>query len=156
MCDFFDFIEKKFKLNIVIALHPKCEKKREIKKLFHNRKCLIDSTHKIVSECKYVFVHPSTTSISIPIIFKKPLIFLTTNELMKNLEWRMRLERRKSLLNQPFINISKNEFKDFKISENFDKRGYKNYLDLFVKCCNRKICDKSFWEDLNFSIFGKT
>lgn len=155
MSDFFDFIEKKFKLNIVIALHPKCEKKREIKKLFHNRKCLIDSTHKIVSECKYVFVHPSTTSISIPIIFKKPLIFLTTNELMKNLEWRMRLERRKSLLNQPFINVSKNEFKDIKISENFDKKGYKNYLDLFVKCCNRKVCDKSFWEDLNFSIFGK-
>ena len=114
--------------------------------------CLIDRTHKLVSECKYAFVHPSTTSISIPIIFKKPLIFLITNELMKNLEWRMRLERRKFLLNQPFINVSTNEFNDYKLSQNFDKRGYKNYLNLFVKCCNKKICDNSFWEDLNSSI----
>ena len=155
MNNFFKFIEKKFKLNVVIALHPKCEKKKEIKKLFNNRKCLIDKTHKLVSECKYVFVHPSTTSIGIPVIFKKPIIFLTTNELMKNLEWRMRLERRKFLLNQPFINISNNEFDNFKLSENFDRKGYNNYIDLFIKSCNRKVCDKSYWEDLNLSIFGK-
>ena len=152
MNNFFTFIEKKFKLGIIIALHPKCKKKKELKKLFNNRMCLIDRTHKLVSECKYAFVHPSTTSISIPIIFKKPLIFLITNELMKNLEWRMRLERRKFLLNQPFINVSTNEFNDYKLSQNFDKRGYKNYLNLFVKCCNKKICDNSFWEDLNSSI----
>ena len=155
MNNFFKFIEKKFELNIIIALHPKCEKKKEIKKLFNNRKCFIDKTHKLVSECKYVFVHPSTTSIGIPVIFKKPIIFLTTNELMKNLEWRMRLERRKFLLNQPFINISNNEFDNFKLSENFDRKGYNNYIDLFIKSCNRKVCDKSYWEDLNLSIFGK-
>ncbi len=152
MNNFFLFIEKKYKLNVIIALHPKCEKKKEIKKFFNNRKCIIDKTHKLVSECKYVFVHPSTTSISIPIIFKKPLIFLITNELMKNLEWKMRLERRKFLLNQPFINISMNKFNDFKLSQNFDRNGYKNYLKLFVKCCDRKICNKSFWEDLNLNI----
>ena len=78
-----------------------------------------------------------------------------TNELMKNLEWRMRLERRRFLLNQPFINVSTNEFNDLKLSENFDRKGYDNYLDLFNKCCNRKVCNKSFWEDLNLSIFGK-
>ena len=149
MNNFFKFIEKKFELNIIIALHPKCEKKKEIKKLFNNRKCFIHKTHKLVSECKYVFVHPSTTSISIPIIFKKPLTFLVTNELMKNLEWRMRLERRKFLINQPIINVSTSEFNDYELSQNFDKRGYKNYLNLFVKCCNKKICDNSFWKDLN-------
>ena len=67
----------------------------------------------------------------------------------------MRLERRKFLLNQPFINISNNEFDNFKLSENFDRKGYINYLDLFIKSCNRKVCDKSYWEDLNLSIFGK-
>ena len=131
------------------------KKKKEIKKLFENRKCFINKTHKLVSNCKFVFSHPSTTSISIPLIYKKPLTFLMTNELMKNLEWRMRLERRRFLLNQPFINVSTNEFNDLKLSENFDRKGYDNYLDLFNKCCNRKVCNKSFWEDLNLSIFGK-
>ncbi len=148
MNNFFTFVERKFKLDIIIALHPKCEKKKEIKKLFNNRKCVIHRTHKLVSECKYAFVHPSTTSISIPIIFKKPLIFLTTNELMKNFIWRMRLERRKFFLNQSIINVSTTKYKDYKLSQNIDRKGYKNYLNLFVKCCNRKICNNSFWKDL--------
>ena len=144
MNNFFTFVERKFKLDIIIALHPKCEKKKEIKKLFNNRKCVIHRTHKLVSECKYAFVHPSTTSISIPVIFKKPLIFLTTNELMKNFIWRMRLERRKFFLNQSIINVSTTKYKDYKLSQNIDRKGYKNYLNLFVKCCNRKICNNSF------------
>lgn len=152
MNNFFKFIEKKYKLKIIIALHPKCTKRKEIKKLFDNKRCLINKTHKLVSECKFVFAHPSTTSINIPLIFKKPITFLVTNELMKNLEWRMRLERRKFLLNQPFINISTKEFNDFKLSQNFDKKGYDKYLNLFVKCCNRKVCVNSFWEDLDSSL----
>ena len=43
MNNFFTFVERKFKLDIIIALHPKCEKK-EIKKLFNNRKCVIHKT----------------------------------------------------------------------------------------------------------------
>ena len=31
MNNFFKFIEKKFKLNVVIALHPKCKKKKKLK-----------------------------------------------------------------------------------------------------------------------------
>ena len=61
----------------------------------------------------------------------------------------MSLERRKLLLNQPFINVSNNEFNDCELSQNFDKRGYNNYLSLFVKSCNKKICNNSFWKDLN-------
>ena len=64
----------------------------------------------------------------------------------------MRLERRKFFLNQSIINVSTTKYKDYKLSQNIDRKGYKNYLNLFVKCCNRKICNNSFWKDLYLCI----
>ena len=115
MNNFFSFFEKKFNMKILIALHPKCEHKKVIKRLFNNRLCFIKKSHELVSKCKYVFAHPSTTSINIPMIYKKPIFFLMTEELMENFLWKMRLERRKHFLNQPIINISnESNFVNFK------------------------------------------
>lgn len=150
MNNFFRFYEKKFKTKIIIALHPKCEKIKAVKKLFSNRLCLIDKTHDLVSKCDYAFAHPSTTSINIPIIYKKPLTFIVTNELLQNFEWKMRLERRKHFLKQPVLNVSnKKEYLNFEPKMNIDKQGYQKYLKYFVKSCNKKKCKNSFWEDLN-------
>jgi hypothetical protein len=153
MNNFFLFFEKKFNIKILIALHPKCQNKKIIKKLFNNRPCFIEKSHELVSRCKYVFVHPSTTAINIPIIYKKPVFFLMTEELMQNFLWKMRLERRKLFLNQPVINISdKSNFMHFVPTNNIDRQGYKKYLNYFIKSCSKKICDKSVWEEVNNSI----
>ena len=153
MNEFFSFFEKKFNMKILIALHPKCENKKVIKKLFNNRLCFLEKSHELVSKCKYVFAHPSTTSINIPMIYKKPIFFLMTEELMKNFLWKMRFERRKYFLKQPIINISdKSNFLNFRPLEKIDFKGYRKYLNYFVKSCKRKTCTKSIWEDLNISI----
>ena len=74
-----------------------------------------------------MFLHPSTTALNLPVIYKKPAIFLTSNELLKRLEFRARIERRKIIFNQPFINLSNHKaFKYPKNLNHIDHEGYKN------------------------------
>ena len=78
----------------------------DYKKRFFNRKCYIGKSHELVKRCKNVILHPSTTSLNLPILYNKPLIFLTSNELLKQLEWGARIARRKLIFSNSFINIS--------------------------------------------------
>ncbi len=71
---FFSKIEKKFKLKVKIALHPKNYLPQ---KYFFGRSTYLGSTAKLVRESKFVFAHTSL-SISYAILNLKPLIFLNS------------------------------------------------------------------------------
>ncbi len=144
---FFDFFEKKYKTKILISLHPRTTQISINKKYFNNRKCFIDKSHKLVSSCKYVFLHPSTTALNLPIIYKKPAIFLTTDELLERLELKARIERRKLNFDQPFINLSK--FKTYNYPKNFnyiDHEGYKKYMNDFIGSRNNNLKRGIWWD----------
>jgi hypothetical protein len=147
--NFFNFFEKKFETEIIICVHPRVENINEYKKRFFNRKCYLGKSHELVKCSKNVILHPSTTSLNLPIIYNKPLIFLTTNELMKQLEWRTRIERRKLILNNNFINIS--NFKEETLPKNLFKintQEYKSYMNKFIKC-NESNRNSNAWKDFN-------
>ena len=71
---FFSKIEKKFKLKVKIALHPK---NYLSKKYFFGRSSSFGNTAKLVSESQFVFAHTSL-SISYAVLNYKPLIFLNS------------------------------------------------------------------------------
>ena len=83
MNNFFSILEKKLKLKVVIALHPTCRIKK-YKLFFNNRTCIKNETAHLVRDSELVFTHPSTTAINFPIIYNKPLVILTTNEMNKS------------------------------------------------------------------------
>ena len=144
---FFKTFEKKFKTKIVIALHPRTTNISTNKRYFNNRKCFVNKSHELVSNCKYVFLHPSTTALNLPVIYKKPAIFLTSNELLKRLEFRARIERRKIIFNQPFINLSNHKaFKYPKNLNHIDHEGYKKYMSNFISSRKNNF-KRGFWGD---------
>lgn len=79
LLNFFDNLEKKFNLKIIIAAHPKAIKKNNIK-MFSPRRVFFDKTYKLIEHCKFVIALRSS-AINYAVIYKKPIIFLTGKDL---------------------------------------------------------------------------
>lgn len=79
---FFDHIENKFNLKVVIAAHPKANYKT--KNPFQNRPIYFDKTCELVKDSEFVVAHAST-SISFAILHKKPIYFLSTTGIMQTM-----------------------------------------------------------------------
>lgn len=79
MNNFFDMIETKLNLKVVIAAHPKSEYKEDA---FHNRKMIKFETENLVRDSQLVIVH-SSLSVDFAILNFKPIMFTYTNELKK-------------------------------------------------------------------------
>ena len=78
---FFEGIEKDLQKKIIIAANPKSNVKK-ISKIFNNRKVLINKTFDLIRESKLVIAHKST-AISFAVLLKKPILFITSNEINK-------------------------------------------------------------------------
>ena len=76
----FDEIERKYGKRIVIAAHPSCYDKYLNGRVFGNREILQGQTLELVKGSWAVIAHNST-AISFPIIYNKPLILVTTEDM---------------------------------------------------------------------------
>ena len=119
LLNFFDNLEKKFNLKIIIAAHPKAIKKNNIK-MFSPRRVFFDKTYKLIEHCKFVILLRSS-AINYAVIYKKPIIFLTGKE----------------LTDAQNISISSiaNHFNQtpFNINSKFDRNRFNRYLDFKKK-----------------------
>lgn len=79
--NFFDYIEKKYNLTVVVAAHPKAVGYKTDNP-FCGRKIIFGKTCELVKESKFVLTHHST-AISYPILFNKPIVFLNSKELKR-------------------------------------------------------------------------
>lgn len=75
---FFNIIEKKYKIEIIIAAHPKSNHKINY---FNNRKIYKYKTAELVKYCEFVIAEYSS-SISYPILYQKPILFFSTNDII--------------------------------------------------------------------------
>ena len=64
---------------MVVALHPKSEQNEF---LFNNRRCFKYKTGQLVNDSEFVITHGST-SVSFAVLFKKPILFIFTDEIKK-------------------------------------------------------------------------
>jgi len=114
-------------------------------KNFFNLNCYKNRTCELVANSTLVITHPASTSISFPIIFKKPMIFITTNELEKHYYKYVTYRMTTNSINQPFINISnqKNFLKNLNDIE-IDFNGYSKYFENFIK--NKHSINKGIWD----------
>ena len=81
--NFFDLIEKKFKSQIVIAAHPKAIKYKT-ENPFNGREIIFNKTSELVRDSAFVVTHYST-AISFPILYKKPILLITSLDIKKKL-----------------------------------------------------------------------
>jgi len=129
---------KKFELNsglkIKIAIHPKSSK--NLTNLLKDFECHKENTAKIVKDSSLVLLHAST-ALSYAILFSKPTLFLTSNEL-KNSWIGPRINNLAQVVNSKLININ-SSLPDSSIFNNLlklDKEKYKNYKDQYLKMPN--------------------
>jgi hypothetical protein len=100
MRNFFDLIEDNFNLKVVIAAHPKAQYQGNE---FGHREILKGKTNDLVMGCRFAIAHYST-SVSYPVIFKKPIIFIYTSD-MKPMSYFKAIRNFATVLNQPLFNI---------------------------------------------------
>jgi len=106
LCDFFDRVEKKHELKIIIALHPRANYKLGV---FGGRELVKHRTCELVRDAKFTILH-SSASIHFSIIYKKPILFLSTNEFIKYPLLVERIRQLSKYFKAPHINLDQENF----------------------------------------------
>lgn len=75
----FELIEQKYNMPIVIAAHPKALKYKEYN-YYNGRKVIFGKTLSLINGCNFAIAHDST-AIDYAIFCKKPMLFLTSQEI---------------------------------------------------------------------------
>jgi len=141
--NFFTVIEKRFKLKIIIALHPKA---KPIKRhsLLNFRRAFYNKTLKLVKNSKFVITYDST-SLIYAVLYNKPIYFVHNNESKRDpssLKFSIFFA---NLLGCKAINID--EYKEADLKLIYSKRKYKNFIKDYATSTNKKI---------NYKIISKT
>lgn len=76
---FFDAIEGRFLVKVVISAHPKSDYKDNY---FGGRKIYISKTNELAKDCEFAITSVST-SINYPILYKKPIVLYYTDDIKK-------------------------------------------------------------------------
>ena len=125
---YFDFLENKLDLKIIIAAHPKIDyskfKNKFLRKIFYNK------TLELVKNSDLVLSHMST-SINFAVIYNKPIIFLDSNNYVKS--FRSHINLHSDILKSTLINLS-NKFNTSDLNNCFkiNKNSYKNYKNRYI------------------------
>ena len=125
---FFEYIEKFFKLKVIIASHSRSNLEFN-KSKFPRYKVFKGNTVQLVKYSESVILHAST-SINFAVIFSKPILFLTTYRMKVN---RLDNEILASWFNRKPLNISKKYSKDqilrsFSNQKKYNDQYFKNFI----------------------------
>ena len=140
LCRAFDRIEIIFKAKIIISCHPRANRAL-LDDYYNGREVVIGETNDVVRKSLFCIAHYSM-SISYAVLYKKPIIFITTNSIEKS-ELGYKIIKCASYFKQRVINISKNFSLDIKKDLYFDDDIYKQYMTDYIKSKNSS--DEKYW-----------
>lgn len=109
LCNFFEYIEKKLNLPVVIAVHPKIEYPENA---WGGRPKIRNKTLNLVVHSKFV-LQDCSNSISFSIIANKKLGLVVTQEFIFGSDLRCYMESLSELLHCPLFNLDKASFDSF-------------------------------------------
>tara|TARA_X000001036_G_scaffold432245_1_gene467822 strand:+ start:1795 stop:2925 length:1131 start_codon:yes stop_codon:yes gene_type:complete len=128
--EFFEYLEKKYNIEVVIAAHPTLQVSEY--KNYNNRIVIKSNTAELVSSSKFVITHHST-SISFALLAFKPIIFVYNNHIAHHLRKNVfkSILGQAYALNQPKINISfRKEFENFSLD--YNEKRYRRFLKKYI------------------------
>ena len=147
---FFNIFEKNFKMEVIVCAHPKSDYGSGENYLY-GRKFIKNKTMHLVENSNIVFAHCST-AISFAILYKKPLVFLLSDEYVRSFDNYTPSVMAKKL-NSPCFNIDdKNNNSKIKNINLFkiNTKKYKIYKDDYIRYPSKS--DKKLWEIFNEKI----
>lgn len=132
---FFDRIEKEQNLKVVIAAHPRSDYSDKPGS-YGNRMIIYGNTIGCVRSAKFVINHDST-AIFFAVLYRKPIIFILTDEIMKTKE-AVNIDEFASWFGKRPINIDLPYSIDWKQELTVDENRYKIFQNTFIKKDNTK------------------
>ncbi len=149
---YFNQVERLTNLPVVIAEHPRTIHE-DLKKHFDNRKIVKGNTAELIRDSKLVLIHIST-SINLAVLWEKPIILLTTNEIM-NSRYNSTMENYSKELSIPIHKIDENILTLDKYNRALlvNKDAYENFRKNYIK---RNMSKNSpVWQIVSEYINGK-
>lgn len=141
LCRFFDKIEKELGLKVVIAAHPRSHYEKG-PDYFNGRSVIRGKTVNLIKKAKLVIMH-SSTSVNYAILFKKPLIFLTSDKIGRTADG-ARISAMSALLAKTPINLDQIKAGNLHNELCIDEKAYANYKNDFIK--REGSADLPFWQ----------
>ncbi len=131
MVAFFHNIEEDFHIKVIIAAHPRADYENN-DRLFSDFKIFRYKTAELVKDAEFVLAH-FTTSVSFAVLFQKPVIFITTNDINEINLFRVLVYKNAKLLGKKVINISGNYKKESILKQlNIDKKKYEEFCKQYI------------------------
>ena len=130
LCRFFERIENEQNTKIEIAAHPRSDY-RDPPKYFGDRRVHLGKTIECVRSAKFVIAH-SSTAINFAVLYRKPILFVFTEEMAKNGYSRV-VDNFASSLGKKSINIDKPYNIDWDQSLLVNEEKYSSYQNSIIK-----------------------
>lgn len=137
---FFDHFEKTFNMSIIIAAHPSSQYHLK-PNLFCKRKIVKGKTIELVAGSECVLAHYST-AIDFAILYKKPIVFLTSNEIDNVNQYNRFIYTFAKYFGKKPINVDDRKY-DLSKELRIDGESYFNYFSEYIKVPGTP--EKHFW-----------
>ncbi len=142
LCKFFDCIESEYNVDVEIAAHPKSDHDPRPdyfgKRLVHNNRTISmirDST---------IVINRNSTSINFSVLYKKPVIFHTSDEIETSLVMTNQIKSMALALGKAPVNIDHLSNIDWNNQIKIDKQAYSQYKNSYIKKDNTD--DLPIWQ----------
>lgn len=122
MNGFFDAVERKFDVNVIIAAHPLAEYCNDE---FCGRKIIKNGTNQLVKDCDFVISHFST-SLSYAILYEKPVMICYTSEMKLTHGFKF-MSKFAEVLDCSIYDIDKIEVENDLIYKRVNQHRYRSY-----------------------------
>jgi hypothetical protein len=145
LADLFSAVETASGLPVIVAGYPS-DQHGPNSSAFGKREVVYGETANLIRGAKLVFAHAST-AISFAVLWRRPLVFLTSRELTSSwyFPW---IAAPRSILNAPLVDIDSFEAAPKLVAawQDFDRVAYDSYRDTFIKSAGSPEC--SLWDIL--------
>lgn len=138
---FFEYLEKKIKIKVVIAAHPRSQYENH-PDYFKGREVIKGNTVQLVRDCQFVITH-SCNANNYSVLFKKPIIFITTSKIMKSIHQNY-IDGMAKCFNKNVINLNEKYDIDFNSELFIDEKAYHNFKSQYIK--KKDSIDLPFWQ----------
>ncbi|MCH7564854.1 MAG: hypothetical protein IH968_13630 [Gemmatimonadetes bacterium] len=139
---FFDVVERRLKMRVIIAAHPRARYDLN-PELFPRRKMEQFKTAELVSRATLVLAHEST-SINFAVMFRKPVVFLTSDEIEKT-RYGESIRNCAATLGKVPINVDRDiECSDLEREWAVDDERYQEFFVNYIKI--RGTPERPYWE----------
>ena len=141
--NFFDFIENKIGMEVIIAKHPRSSVPNNY---FKGRVCKINETENLIKESRYVIAHFSLIN-NVAIQYQKPMLIIYNEDIKEfpnnSVNYMYKLS---DILNVNIINID--NYKESDVIFKYDKNAYENYINNYITINPNKSNDEIIMDAL--------